>query len=257
LLQNLYSVIAIEMAPGPSVPLEIKYAHASELHALVGVEIRSFSSSKYMHSTYKGCDPLAVHTFKTVSSLEYFTKSECHILAGADSEAGDIIAYSRWNIPAIYKFERAVDVGLSDEAQVELQNVWAYSPRMNKGTYMFYEEMIKRSRDIHLKKTDIGSSTLYMEVLRYKLLNPLLVLELLCVLPEYQRMGIGSSFLRWGMEKADASNARIYLEATMEGVPAYLKYGWKIVEEIKLDYTERGGEGSQKFALMIREPRTA
>ncbi|KAJ5871527.1 GNAT family acetyltransferase [Penicillium soppii] len=226
------------MAPGPSVPLEIKYAHASELHALVGVEIRSFSSSKYMHSTYKGCDPLAVHTFKTVSSLEYFTKSECHILAGADSEAGDIIAYSRWNIPAIYKFERAVDVGLSDEAQVELQNVWAYSPRMNKGTYMFYEEMIKRSRDIHLKKTDI-------------------VLELLCVLPEYQRMGIGSSFLRWGMEKADASNARIYLEATMEGVPAYLKYGWKIVEEIKLDYTERGGEGSQKFALMIREPRTA
>jgi hypothetical protein len=41
----------------------------------------------------------------------------------------------------------------------------------------------------------------------------------------------------------------------MEGVPAYLKHGWKIVEEIQLDYTERGGEGSQKFALMIREPQ--
>jgi predicted N-acetyltransferase YhbS len=80
-----------------------------------------------------------------------------------------------------------------------------------------------------------------------------LVLGLLCVLPEYQRIGIGSEFLKWGIEKADASNARIDLEATMEGVPAYLKHGWKIVEEIQLDYTQRGGEGSQKFALMIRE----
>ena len=41
----------------------------------------------------------------------------------------------------------------------------------------------------------------------------------------------------------------------MEGMPAYLKHGWKIVEEIQLDYTERGGEGSQKFAFMIREPQ--
>ncbi|KAJ5206897.1 GNAT family acetyltransferase [Penicillium cf. griseofulvum] len=224
------------MAPGPSVPFEIKYANASDLSTLVSIEIRSFPSSNYMRSTYKGCDQLAVHTFKTVSSLEYFAKSECHILAGVDPKAGDSIAYGRWNIPAIYKFERAVDTSLSNDAQAQMQNIWAYAPKLNKGTYTFYEEMIKRSRNIHLRETDI-------------------VLELLCVLPEYQRIGIGSAFLKWGIEKADASNARIYLEATMEGVPAYLKHGWKIVEEIQLDYTERGGEGSQKFALMIREPQ--
>ncbi|KAJ5931352.1 GNAT family acetyltransferase [Penicillium verrucosum] len=224
------------MAPGPSVPLEIKYANVSDLSALVSIEIRSFPSSNYMRSTYKGCDPLAIHTFKTVSSLEYFAKPECHILAGVDTETGDIIAYSRWNIPAIYEFKRAVDASLSNDAQAQIQNMWAYAPKLNRGTYTFYEEMIKRSRDIHLKETDI-------------------VLELLCVLPEYQRIGIGSEFLKWGIEKADSSNARIYLEATMEGVPAYLRHGWKIVEEIQLDYTERGGEGSQKFALMIREPK--
>ncbi|KAJ5902340.1 GNAT family acetyltransferase [Penicillium taxi] len=224
------------MVPDSSIPVEIKYANASDLSELVGVEIRSFPLSNYMCSTYKGCDPLAVHTFKTVSSLEYFAKPECHILAGVDSKAGDIIAYSRWNIPAIYEFERAVDTSLSNDAQAQMKNIWAYAPKLNKGTYTFYEEMIKRSRNIYLKETDI-------------------VLELLCVLPEYQRIGIGSALLKWGIEKADASNARIYLEATMEGVPAYLKHGWKIVEEIQLDYTECGGEGSQKFALMIREPQ--
>lgn len=147
------------MAPSPSVPFEINYANASDLGALVSIEIRSFPSSNYMRSTYKGCDPLAVHTFKTVSFFEYFAKSECHILGGVDSEAGEIIAYSRWNIPAIYEFERAVDTSLSIDVQAQMQNMWAYAPKLNKGTYTFYEEMIKRSRNIHLKQTDIGSST--------------------------------------------------------------------------------------------------
>ncbi|KAJ5770677.1 GNAT family acetyltransferase [Penicillium nucicola] len=224
------------MAPGPSIPFEVKYANASDLSTLVSIEIRSFPSSNYMRSTYEGCNPLAVHKFKTVSSLEYFAKPECHILAGVNSNTGDIVAYSRWHIPAIYEVERAGDTILSNDAQAQMQNMWAYAPKLNKGTYTFYEEMIKRSRSIHLKETDI-------------------VLGLLCVLPEYQRIGLGTAFLKWGIKKADASNARIYLEATMEGVPAYSKHGWKIVEEIQLDYTERGGRGSQKFALMIREPQ--
>ncbi|KAJ5924000.1 GNAT family acetyltransferase [Penicillium verhagenii] len=223
------------MARVLSMPFEIRYAKATDLSALVSVEIRCFHASNYMRSTYKGCDPSAVHTFKTVSSIEYFARSDCHILAGVNSESGDIIAYSRWKIPAIYELERAVDTSLSNDAQWQMQNKWAYAPNLNKGTYTLYEEMIKSSRNTHLKETDI-------------------VLELLCVLPEYQGIGIGSAFLRWGIEKADASNARIFLEATVEGVPVYLKYGWKVVEEIQLDYTDRGGEGSQKFALMVREP---
>lgn len=174
-----------KMAPGPSVPLEIKYANASDLGALVSIEIRSFPSSNYMRSTYKGCDPLAVHTFKTVCSLEYFAKSDCHILAGVDSETGETIAYSRWNIPAIYGVERAVDTSLSIDAQAQMQNAWAYAPKLNKGTYMFYEESIKRSRNRHLKQTDIGSLPYFAhstwESLWYWLLVILLVLELLCL----------------------------------------------------------------------------
>ena len=153
------------------MPFEIKYANVSDLSALVSVEIRSFPSSNYMRSTYKGCDPLAVHTFKTVSSFEYFAKSECHILAGIDSEAGDIIAYSRWIIPAIYGFERAVDTSLSNDTQAQMQNMWAYAPALNKGTYTFYEEVIKRCRNIHLKETDIGSSTHFATLQLYQSLT--------------------------------------------------------------------------------------
>ncbi|PYH44438.1 GNAT family N-acetyltransferase [Aspergillus saccharolyticus JOP 1030-1] len=223
-----------------SISLQITYAHPSDLPTLIRTEIRSFPSSNYMRSTYKHCAPPAIHTFKTVSALDYFANPECHMLAGIDARTGETIAYSRWHIPAVYGYERAVDTTLSAEAEAQRRDAWAYAPPLlNRGTYAFYEEMVERSRRGFLQESDF-------------------VLEMLCVLPEYQRMGVGRKLLQWGIEKADACHARIYLEATMEGVPAYLKYGWEVVEEIRLDYTERGGVGSQSFALMSNtHPRGA
>lgn len=57
------------------------------------------------------------------------------------------------------------------------------------------------------------------------------------------------------MDKADACNARIYLEATIDELPAYVKYGWEMLEEVVLDYAMFGGAGSQMFVLMLRQPR--
>jgi hypothetical protein len=55
------------------------------------------------------------------------------------------------------------------------------------------------------------------------------------------------------MEKADASQSRIFLEGTPEGVPLYLKHGWKLVEEVTLDYTFDNDE-RKSFFLMMRDP---
>lgn len=81
-----------------------------------------------------------------------------------------------------------------------------------------------------------------------------IVLDLLGTLPEYQGRGIGSAMLKWGMEKADAWQTRIFLEATPEGVSLYIKNGWKPLEEVTLDYRPFGGVGSESFVLMMRDP---
>lgn len=81
------------------------------------------------------------------------------------------------------------------------------------------------------------------------------VLDFLGTAPAHQGKGIGSAFIKWGLEKADARKRRAYLEATEEGYPLYCKYGWKTVEEVTVDFTQYGGQGSQKFAIMIRDPR--
>jgi GNAT superfamily N-acetyltransferase len=82
----------------------------------------------------------------------------------------------------------------------------------------------------------------------------LAVLDFLATLPEYQGQGYGSAILKWGIEKADATGSRIFLEATPEGVPLYLKYGWRHLEEVTVDYAEFGGAGVESYYMMIRDP---
>lgn len=81
------------------------------------------------------------------------------------------------------------------------------------------------------------------------------VLDLLATLPEHQGKGIGSDFIKWGLEKADAMKRRAYLEATPEGYPLYCKYGWNPIEELTLDFGAYGGKGTQKFVVMMRDPQ--
>ena len=82
----------------------------------------------------------------------------------------------------------------------------------------------------------------------------MLVLDLLATLPGYQGQGIGTAMLRWGMAKADEWQTRIYLEATPAGYPVYIKHGWRVVEEIRLDFSQHGGVGSEPFLVMMRDP---
>lgn len=81
------------------------------------------------------------------------------------------------------------------------------------------------------------------------------VLEFLATMPAHQGKGIAKVFLEWGLEKADALRRRVYLEATPAGYPLYLKYGWVPIEEVTLDFEPLGGVGTEKFVMMMREPR--
>ena len=81
-------------------------------------------------------------------------------------------------------------------------------------------------------------------------------MDILAISPEYQGKGIGSKLLQWGTQRADARNARIYLEATIEGYPLYRKYGWHEVDRLVIDYAQYGGTGQITFVLMMRDPQS-
>jgi hypothetical protein len=62
--------------------------------------------------------------------------------------------------------------------------------------------------------------------------------------------------LKWGLEKADAANAKCYLESTPDAYALYCKYGFHKVDELVTDLRGYGEEDAHVIKIMIREPKS-
>ena len=80
-------------------------------------------------------------------------------------------------------------------------------------------------------------------------------MSLFFVDPEYQRQGIGSLLLKWGVKKADELGANIWLTSTPKAASTYERNGWKVMERYEVDLGRHGGEGLYVRRWMLREPK--
>lgn len=84
-----------------------------------------------------------------------------------------------------------------------------------------------------------------------------LVLHILATHPSYRRRGVGCLLLTHGLEAVDDANSQSYLDTSPLGLNLYLKYGWRAVDEIRVDLGKYGiDQGGEEVSLcMIREPK--
>ncbi|KAF3015417.1 hypothetical protein E8E15_002082 [Penicillium rubens] len=211
----------------------IKYATEPDGPALAKVNVQSFQGRRYLQEVFPGTTLSRVQEYKIVVGMKHLANPNMHVLKIHDPVSGELATYSRWQFPA--SFGPSL-VPLSEKAVFLAKDSIPHAPQqMNKGVFNGFKKLLEESRKRYTTENDI-------------------VLDLLATLPEYQGRGFGSAVLKWGMEKADASQSRIFLEGTPEGVPIYLKHGWKILEEVVMDYTQFGGVGQESFFLMMRDP---
>ena len=78
------------------------------------------------------------------------------------------------------------------------------------------------------------------------------------VLPEYQKLGIGSPLLRYGFEELRADALPIWLVTQMRGRDMYLKFGFEDVDVLDVDFSEYTGPyrgyGVHRSICMVRQP---
>jgi ribosomal protein S18 acetylase RimI-like enzyme len=70
----------------------------------------------------------------------------------------------------------------------------------------------------------------------------------------YQRQGIGRMITRKCNEIADAAGAATFVKARPSSKPMFEKEGYKVLEEIPMNYEEFGYEGKSAMYVMKREP---
>lgn len=63
-------------------------------------------------------------------------------------------------------------------------------------------------------------------------------LELLAIRPSYQRQGVGSDLLTWGMEQAAHHNMPVVVAATFHGEHLYRKHGFQECGRIDFEGTD-------------------
>ncbi|RDW84444.1 hypothetical protein BP6252_02034 [Coleophoma cylindrospora] len=77
-------------------------------------------------------------------------------------------------------------------------------------------------------------------------------LQILVVLPEWQRQGVGSLLLQEGLAKADQAGLPTWLLSSPEGYGLYQKAGFEDRETLEIDLSRFGGEGTAKRIGMLK-----
>lgn len=66
----------------------------------------------------------------------------------------------------------------------------------------------------------------------------------LCVAPEWQSMGIGSSLLKWGTQKADIAGVFIWVHSSEGAWKMYHKHGFEVVGSLCVDLDQYSSTGA-------------
>ncbi|KFY98683.1 hypothetical protein V500_01569 [Pseudogymnoascus sp. VKM F-4518 (FW-2643)] len=149
-----------------------------------------------------------------------------------DEGTGKIAAISHWWFPHVLTLE---EEAAAEEAKK------APKPEPIPGTNSKAQEAFKTQlfemRDKWLKKDDIY------------------LMNILAVLPMYQRLGLGAALLAPVLKLADREGKKTYIEASEVGEKLYRRLGWvETGDTISLNFTEFGAEGKVDILLMMREP---
>lgn len=198
-----------------------------DLPGLARVRLAAFSHDDLNKAMYPLDTPAAMKQWYMEREAAERTCKFSRKVAIVDSDTKEIIAYAKWHFPGEHNTAGACSGNPSSVPPPDGTNVGLLA--------RFRREMETMQQKHYRRDTDITLTTLVTH-------------------PDHRGRGSASMLLRWGIERADALRARIYVDATDVSVHLYEKYGWKVVDEIEIDL-DASSEITSTYILkgMVRE----
>ncbi|UNI18236.1 hypothetical protein JDV02_004515 [Purpureocillium takamizusanense] len=150
------------------------------------------------------------HRWLARNTLQHVRDANKGTLVARVSETGEVAGFIKWLVH---------EAGSNEAAAKDLES---FSKPSNTELMDSYGELTERAR-----REAMGAKPYYH-------------VTFLCTDPKWAGCGIASALLGHVLERAEADGMSVILEATMEAVRLYQKFGFKIVREFHLKLPCRG-----------------
>ncbi|KAL2865307.1 GNAT family N-acetyltransferase [Aspergillus lucknowensis] len=231
----------------------------TEAFTLADTAYARFNSLLYKQNSYPpsrtSLEQQTQRRLATIATMPHGAMFKAVVDATSDGDDGNekIIGVARW---VVHEDDEVITDSV-DEVVDELLGLCI--PEMDEAiTRGFYTMAVEGKRGVLRVGTPIpgggsgGSGEGDVGKLR---LRRRVELETIFVHPGYQRRGVASALLDWGVGEAERLGLLVYLEATEEGRPLYERFGFEVVREVDFDAGDFGGVGRHKYTFMVRRPR--
>lgn len=151
------------------------------------------------------------------------------IILVAAVAAGQVVGIAKWSVPACLSRSETIFESTYRKA-VEFKDYfedWVSPPRWMSGNCVKQYSKAQKA----CAESFLGSGKL----------DKVWYLKSLAVHPSFQRKGIGSALMDWGLRKAGSRGEMVYLEASDKGKELYLRNGFVSLGELVV--------GSEAFAV--------
>jgi len=155
-----------------------------------------------------------------------------------DEETGKIVAWSRWQFPAVLSADekkRREEREKKEQEKEDGSGTWPEGAIVENCERFF--GAIKAAQDKFL-----NSEEMYL-------------LHLLATRPDYQKRGLGKILLQHVLDLADQEGRKAYLEGLPPGRQLYLKTGFRDLELLTFDMKALGVEEPAVVNIMVRDPQ--
>ncbi|KAJ0413595.1 acyl-CoA N-acyltransferase [Aspergillus carlsbadensis] len=190
------------------MPLELQRASSADINRLTDIFFSGFRKDGVMARCFP--EKASVRQFWMDGLKRDLANPAVHLVAVVDTdlEGSPIIAYANWVEPRASKTSRQP----ADE-QTQIQPMYPEDGD-DLALASFYFPHLKEHRERNMA----GRTCWYLA-------------GLVCH-EAHQGRGAGGMLMRYGIGKADAMQADIYLEASPPGVPMYTKFGFREIGRV-------------------------